>query len=119
MSISQIQELVCRTYGISRTELVGGRRRTIEPRQVAMWLAREMTPQSLPVIGRSFRRDHTTVMYAVEQIDARRRADPAFALRLGGLRRAFERFQDIELAEAKEDLAREIAAARAEMRAAA
>jgi chromosomal replication initiator protein len=66
-----IQQEVCSYYGVSMEELVGEKRtrRIVTPRQVAMYLSREMTEASLPAIGRSFGdRDHTTVLYAVEKV---------------------------------------------------
>ncbi len=69
--IETIQSEVCRYYGVSREELVGEKRtrRIVTPRQVAMYLSRELTDGSLPAIGRAFGgRDHTTVMYAVQKI---------------------------------------------------
>ncbi|MSO44319.1 MAG: chromosomal replication initiator protein DnaA [Thermoleophilia bacterium] len=69
--IDLIQEAVARHYGITLGDLVGDRRtkRVVLPRQVAMYLAREMTDASLPAIGRAFGgRDHTTVIYAVQKI---------------------------------------------------
>ena len=69
--IEVIQDEVCRYYGVTRDELVGDKRtrRIVGPRQVAMYLSRELTDSSLPSIGREFGgRDHTTVMYAVQKI---------------------------------------------------
>jgi len=66
-----IQEAVARHYAISIDELVGEKRtkRIVVPRQVAMYLCRELTDASLPAIGRAFGgRDHTTVLYAVQKI---------------------------------------------------
>jgi len=66
-----IQEAVARHYAISIDELVGEKRtkRVVVPRQVAMYLCRELTDASLPAIGRAFGgRDHTTVLYAVQKI---------------------------------------------------
>ena len=71
VSVETIQEEVCRHYGISIAELVGDKRdkRVVVPRQVAMYLARELTQSSLPALGRAFGgRDHTTVMYAVNKV---------------------------------------------------
>ncbi|HEB12165.1 MAG TPA: chromosomal replication initiator protein DnaA [Actinobacteria bacterium] len=71
VSISQIQSEVCRYYRLSKTELVGGNRSRpiVVPRQVAMYLARELTDSSLPKIGNAFgRRDHTTVLHATNKI---------------------------------------------------
>ncbi|HEB12772.1 MAG TPA: chromosomal replication initiator protein DnaA [Actinobacteria bacterium] len=72
VSISQIQSEVCRYYRLSKTELVGGNRSrpVVMPRQVAMYLARELTDSSLPKIGNAFgRRDHTTVLHATKKIE--------------------------------------------------
>jgi len=69
--IDLIQEAVGRHYGITIDELVGEKRtkRVVVPRQVAMFLCRELTDASLPAIGRAFGgRDHTTVIYAVQKV---------------------------------------------------
>ncbi len=69
--IDLVQEATARHYGISLEELVGDRRtkRVVVPRQVAMYLSRELTDASLPAIGRAFGgRDHTTVIYAVQKV---------------------------------------------------
>jgi len=71
LRIDLIQEAVARHYAISIDELVGEKRtkRIVVPRQVAMYLCRELTDASLPAIGRAFGgRDHTTVLYAVQKI---------------------------------------------------
>jgi chromosomal replication initiator protein len=66
-TIAEIQQATCEQFGITREELLGSSRaaRVTWPRQVAMYLARELTQQSLPAIGRAFGgRDHTTVLHA-------------------------------------------------------
>ena len=70
-ALSDIQAAVAAHFAISPLELVSRRRarRIARPRQIAMYLARELTPQSLPAIGRAFRRDHTTVMHACRVIE--------------------------------------------------
>jgi chromosomal replication initiator protein len=71
MDVSTIQSEVCRYYGVSMVELKGHKRtkRLVVPRQVAMYLCRELTDASLPAIGRGFGgRDHSTVIYAVQKI---------------------------------------------------
>lgn len=71
ISISTIQQEVCKFYQISRADLVGDKRSQAIafPRQVAMYLCRELTDYSLPKIGGEFGgRDHTTVMYANSKI---------------------------------------------------
>jgi chromosomal replication initiator protein len=71
LSIDLIQGEVCRYYEVALDELTGDKRtrRIVRPRQVAMYLSRELTDASLPAIGRAFGgRDHTTVMYAVQKV---------------------------------------------------
>lgn len=72
ISITTIQREACKFYGISQAELVGNKRsqNIVYPRQVAMYLARELTDLSLPRIGSEFGgRDHTTVMHAKAKIE--------------------------------------------------
>jgi chromosomal replication initiator protein len=70
----EIQSTVAAHFGITRPELLSSSRaaRVAWPRQVAMYLTRELTGQSLPAIGRDFGgRDHTTVMHACKRTAAR------------------------------------------------
>ena len=88
--IEDIQRIVARHYNVSKTELLSNRRtRTIvKPRQVAMYLAKVMTPRSLPEIGRRFGgRDHTTVLHAVRKIEDLSGNDNSLAQELELLRR--------------------------------
>ncbi|BBL80522.1 chromosomal replication initiator protein DnaA [Rubrobacter xylanophilus] len=69
--IELIQHEVCRYFGISKEDLVGTSRSKAfaYPRQVAMYLSRELTDESLPKIGKAFGgRDHSTVMHATNKI---------------------------------------------------
>jgi chromosomal replication initiator protein len=71
VSIERIQELVSDRFGLSLEELCGERRsqNIVYPRQIAMYLSRELTDASLPKIGRQFGgRDHTTVIHATTKI---------------------------------------------------
>ena len=71
VSIERIQETVIDRFGLSLDELCGERRsqNIVYPRQVAMYLSRELTDSSLPKIGRHFGgRDHTTVIHATTKI---------------------------------------------------
>jgi chromosomal replication initiator protein len=73
-SIAQIKAAACEQFGISLDELVSPTRtaRLAWPRQVAMYLARELTQESLPAIGREFGgRDHTTVLHAWRRTEER------------------------------------------------
>jgi chromosomal replication initiator protein len=79
-SVADIQAAACAYFEVSVEELVSGARsaRITWPRQVAMYLARELTGESLPAIGRQFGgRDHTTVLYACRRTTARMAADGA------------------------------------------
>lgn len=91
--IEDILKFVSRHYNVSRTDILSARRtRTIvRPRQIAMYLAKTMTPRSLPEIGRRFGgRDHTTVLHAVRKIEAERGNDPKLADELDVIRRMIE-----------------------------
>ena len=71
ISVEQIQQTVVERFGMSMQELTGDRRsqQIVYPRQVAMYLCRELTDSSLPKIGKQFGgRDHTTVIHATSKI---------------------------------------------------
>jgi chromosomal replication initiator protein len=71
VSIKRIQELVSERFSLSLDELTGDKRsqNIVYPRQVAMYLSRELTDSSLPKIGKEFGgRDHTTVIHATSKI---------------------------------------------------
>lgn len=70
-SIAQIQASVCRHFRIPLIEMRSSRRprEVARPRQIAMFLSRELTANSLPMIGRQFGgRDHTTVIHAIRKV---------------------------------------------------
>jgi chromosomal replication initiator protein len=72
VSIERIQETVSERFGLSVGELISDKRsqNIVYPRQVAMYLSRELTDSSLPKIGREFGgRDHTTVIHATSKIN--------------------------------------------------
>lgn len=72
-SVRKVQLVVCSFFEISLVDLVSHRRTAavVRPRQIAMYLARMITPLSLPQIaGRFGGRDHTTAIHAVRKIDA-------------------------------------------------
>ncbi|WP_421725228.1 chromosomal replication initiator protein DnaA [Bauldia sp.] len=80
--IEEIQVVVARHYNVSKADLLSSRRtRTIvRPRQIAMYLAKVLTPRSLPEIGRRFGgRDHTTVLHAVRKIEGMMAGDKTLA----------------------------------------
>ncbi|MDE8653933.1 chromosomal replication initiator protein DnaA [Novosphingobium album (ex Liu et al. 2023)] len=78
ITIDEIQRTVCQFYRIDRTEMSSKRRAraVVRPRQVAMYLAKVLTPRSYPEIGRKFGgRDHSTVIHAVRLIEELRTRD--------------------------------------------
>jgi chromosomal replication initiator protein len=78
ISIDEIQTRVSDHYRIRKAEMTSARRarEVARPRQVAMYLSKQLTPRSLPEIGRRFGgRDHTTVIHAVKQIEKLRAQD--------------------------------------------
>lgn len=79
-TVAEIQAATCEHFGISPDELLSTARvaRIAKPRQLAMYLARELTGESLPAIGRQFGgRDHTTVLHAWRRTSARIADDDA------------------------------------------
>ena len=91
--IEDILKFVSRHYNVTRTDILSARRtRTIvRPRQIAMYLAKTMTPRSLPEIGRRFGdRDHTTVLHAVRKIEGERAKDEKLGEELDLIRRMIE-----------------------------
>ena len=72
ITIENIQKIVCSNYKISKNEMLSPRRSRylVRPRQIAMYLAKNLTSKSLPDIGREFsNRDHTTVIHSVKIIN--------------------------------------------------
>lgn len=71
---------VAKFYGIEPDTIrsVSRKKETLIPRQVAMYIIREKTGLSLPEIGREFGKDHTTIMNAVNKIEAMMKKDPDF-----------------------------------------
>lgn len=93
ITIEEIQKKVAEHFQIKLSDMHSARRsRSVaRPRQVAMYLAKQLTSRSLPEIGRKFGgRDHTTVMHAVRKIDELRQGDAAFAEDVDLLRRMLE-----------------------------
>ena len=79
VTIESVQEATCQAFGITRDELLSSSRasRVAWPRQVAMYLAREHTGETLPAIGAGFGgRGHTTVMHACKRTAERVAEDP-------------------------------------------
>lgn len=93
ISIEDIQRRVAEHYSIRMTDMFSARRarNVARPRQVAMYLAKQLTSRSLPEIGRRFgNRDHTTVMHAVSRITALMAEDRMLAEDVTLLRKMLE-----------------------------
>lgn len=89
MLVAHIQRTVAAYYGLDPALMVSAQRRqsVSHPRQVAMFLSAQLTPKSLPEIGRRFGgRDHTTVMHAIRAVTHRLEADAEIALDVAVLR---------------------------------
>jgi chromosomal replication initiator protein len=93
LSIEEIQRKVAEHYNIRLSDMIGPKRlRNIaRPRQVAMYLSKQLTPRSLPEIGRRFGgRDHTTIMHGVRKIEELMTTDSQLADDLQLLRRLLQ-----------------------------
>jgi chromosomal replication initiator protein len=93
VTIEEIQKRVSEHWNIRLTDMSSARRAraVARPRQVAMYLAKQLTSRSLPEIGRKFgNRDHTTVMHAVQRVTELMERDAAFAEDVELLRRMLE-----------------------------
>ncbi len=93
VTIEEIQKRVAEHWNIRLTDMSSARRAraVARPRQVAMYLAKQLTSRSLPEIGRRFgNRDHTTVMHAVSRVTELIERDAGFAEDVELLRRMLE-----------------------------
>ncbi len=91
ITIDEIQRKVAEHYNIKMSDMHSARRarNVARPRQVAMYLAKQLTARSLPEIGRKFGgRDHTTVMHAVRKIEELMEEDAQIAQDVEIVRRA-------------------------------
>jgi chromosomal replication initiator protein len=79
ISIDTIQKAVAERFEIKQSALKekSNTKKVVFPRQVAMYLVKELTDASLPEIGRAFGgKHHTTVIHSINKIDAQRHTDP-------------------------------------------
>ncbi len=93
VTIEEIQRRVAEHYNVRLSDMVGPKRlRTIaRPRQIAMYLAKQLTPRSLPEIGRRFGgRDHTTIMHGIRRIEELMATDSQMSDDLQMLRRQLQ-----------------------------
>ncbi len=93
VTIEEIQKRVAAHFNIRVADMHSARRAraVARPRQVAMYLAKQLTSRSLPEIGRKFGgRDHTTVMHAVKKVEQLCETDSSFADDVELMRRMLE-----------------------------
>jgi len=93
VTVDEIQHQTAEYFNIRRTDLLSNRRthNIVRPRQIAMYLAKEMTRNSLPEIGRHFGgRDHTTVIHSIRKIDDLLVNDASLSEDLARIRSALE-----------------------------
>lgn len=79
IKIEDILRIISRHFGVTKGDLLSQRRHrsVVWPRQIGMYLAKQLTARSLPEIGRRFgNRDHTTVLHAVRKIDGQLKDNP-------------------------------------------
>jgi chromosomal replication initiator protein len=76
VSVRAVRDAVARHHGLNPVEMVSGRRAAASARMLGYWLARELTPASMPQIARVFgRKDHTTVCHGIRQMERRMAED--------------------------------------------
>ena len=93
ITVEEIQRKVSDYYNIRLSDIIGPKRLRsyARPRQVAMYLCKQLTSRSLPEIGRRFGgRDHTTVMHGVKRIEELKLTDGQIAEDVEMLRRSLE-----------------------------
>jgi len=91
--IEDIQKVVANHYNVSKHDLLSARRTRaiVRPRQIAMYLAKTMTPRSFPEIGKRFGgRDHTTVLHAVRKVEELAAGDATLAQEIELLKRIIQ-----------------------------
>ena len=85
MVIDKILLEVSAEYDVSIDEITGQKRvaKISDARQIAMYIMREITPMSLPEIGKQFEnRDHATVHHAIKRVEDKIRSNPNLKLRI-------------------------------------
>ena len=89
ISIQNIQRHVADYYDIRVSDITGNKRpqNIAFPRQIAMFLSRELTEESLPSIGETFNRNHATILHACKAIQEKVEADPQFKMVLNQIKK--------------------------------
>lgn len=91
ITVRQVQDACCKYFDITRDQLLQlcRLRKFARPRQIAMYLARELTGKTLQQIGTAFCRDHTTIMCAIE-IGPLLEQDPDFGPAIADIRKGLK-----------------------------
>jgi len=93
VSIESVQKAVAERYGLKLSQLKekSNRKEVVVPRQVAMYLVKELTKASLPEIGRAFGgKHHTTVIHSISRIATQKAADPDLNKLINSILDSFE-----------------------------
>jgi chromosomal replication initiator protein len=94
IKVEDILRIVSRHFAVPKAEILSDRRHrsVVRPRQIGMYLAKQLTSRSLPEIGRRFgNRDHTTVLHAIRKIDKELSGDPRLKDEIEELKRQLNR----------------------------
>ena len=94
IKVEDILRVVSRHFAVSKADILSDRRHrsVVRPRQIGMYLAKQLTSRSLPEIGRRFgNRDHTTVLHAIRKIDREMGDNPHLKEEIEELKRQLNR----------------------------
>jgi chromosomal replication initiator protein len=94
IKVEDILRIVSRHFAVSKADILSDRRHrsVVRPRQIGMYLAKQLTSRSLPEIGRRFgNRDHTTVLHAIRKIDKEMGDNPHLKEEIEELKRQLNR----------------------------
>ncbi len=94
IKVEDILRIVSRHFAVSKADILSDRRHrsVVRPRQIGMYLAKQLTSRSLPEIGRRFgNRDHTTVLHAIRKIDREMGDNPHLKEEIEELKRQLNR----------------------------
>jgi chromosomal replication initiator protein len=94
MSIEIIQRVVAEDYHLTPNDLKGKKRSSgiVKPRQIAMYLCRELTEYSITEIGEAFNKDHSTVIHSSDKIEEASRSDTNLYSALERLKRMIKEY---------------------------
>lgn len=92
ITMEGIKDLVCREFGVSKADLVSPSRKKkhVQPRQIAIYLARKYTDQPIKAIGKSFNRYHATAIYSINAVEKAIRQQGGYARQMAHLTRKIE-----------------------------